>query len=282
MLRLTYTLKDMIEITPERLAMEERMRELILVEGLEPVVPTYTNEIGMEFAWIPPGKFLMGSPEDEPEREETETRREVTLTKGFWLQTTAVTQLQWEQVEGYNPSQLQGDELPVESVRWLDCDHFCYQLSKWTNQGTGLPTDEQWEYACRGGTTSAYWFGETITRALANYHVVSPQPGHLSNQNQERKYEVSFQQVAIPNQQKTVEVKTFIPNSWGIYQMHGNVFEWCQTRIGKPQPDPFSKRVIRGGSLTNRAKFLRSSYRNCLSAWRAFYNVGFRCVVIPD
>ncbi|MGF1578397.1 MAG: formylglycine-generating enzyme family protein [Gemmataceae bacterium] len=275
LLRLSYTLKDMVEITPERLAMEERLRELVLVEKLDPVMPRYTNEIGMEFVWIPPGTFLMGSSHDEPERGHGETQHAVTLTKGFWLQTTPVTQRQWEHVMGDNPSKFPGPELPVERVSWHDCQKFCQKLTERTNRLIVLPTEAQWEYACRSGTTSPFWFGNTITTDQANYHGRPPYAG--SEKGEYRK--------------KTVPVKSFLPNAWGLHAMHGNIFEWCQDwwygdytgrlRIDPTGPTEGSRRVFRGGSWGSPARCSRSAFR--LRAVPGYFDgIGFRCARIPE
>ncbi|MGF1582989.1 MAG: formylglycine-generating enzyme family protein [Gemmataceae bacterium] len=275
MLRLSYTLKDVLEITPERLAKEERLRELILVEGLEPVVPTYTNEIGMEFVWIPPGKFLMGSPEDETERGDNETQHEVTLTKGFWLQRTAVTQSQWEQVMGDNPSEFQDPELPVELVSWFDCEEFCQKLSERTSRKTVLPSEAQLEYACRAGTTTPFWFGTTISTKQVNYEGDESENGADEEESKG----------------PTVHVRSFRPNGWGLYQMHGNVWEWCQTwhenYTQEPRVDPVGPtkgdfRIYRGGSWAYNAASCRSGYREGCDPDLSNDDLGLRCVLAPE
>ncbi|MGF1580957.1 MAG: formylglycine-generating enzyme family protein [Gemmataceae bacterium] len=274
LLRLSYTLKDIIEVTPERLAMEERLRELVLVEKLEPVMPRYTNEIGMEFVWIPPGKFLMGSPEDEPERRDVELQHEVTLTKGFWLQTTAVTQKQWEQVMGNNPSEFRGPELPVECVSWDDCQEFCQKLTERTDRPIVLPTEAQWEYACRSGTTTPFWFGNTITTDQANYHGEYPYAGGETGEFRNR----------------TVVVKSFPGNGWGLYEMHGNVWELCQDwygayagglRIDPTGPTQSRSRVFRGGSWDYNAGRCRSAIRRRVYPVVSYGRLGFRCAQVP-
>ncbi|MGF1578109.1 MAG: formylglycine-generating enzyme family protein [Gemmataceae bacterium] len=275
LLRLSYILKDLSQITPERLAMEERLRELVLVEKLDPVMPRYTNEIGMEFVWIPPGKFLMGSPEDEPERFDNEPQHEVTLTKGFWLQTTAVTQKQWEHVMGNNPSHFRESELPVECVSWNDCQEFCQKLTERTDRPIVLPTEAQWEYACRAGTTSPFWFGKTITTQQVNYHGDYPYDGGPKGQYRDQ----------------TVAVKSFLPNGWGLYEMHGNVCEWCQDwhgeYTGEPRIDPQGPtegppRVIRGGCWVLVAGRCRSAYRDHVVPGGRYDDLGFRCAQVPE
>ncbi len=275
LLRLSYTLKDIVEITPERLAMEQRLRELVLVEKLEPVMPRYTNEFGMEFVWIPPGKFLMGSRQDEPEREENEAQHEVTLTKGFWMQTTAVTQRHWESVMGNNPSHFRGPELPVERVSWNDCQEFCQKVTDQTGRKTGLPTEAQWEYICRAGTTSPFWFGKNITTDQVNYDGEEPYDGGEQGEYRDQ----------------TVPVKSFPPNGWGLYGMHGNVLEWCQDWYGEygsePRIDPEGPaegrhRVIRGGSWGRHAGLCRSAYRLHYDPVLSGSLLGFRCAQVPE
>ncbi|MGF1580956.1 MAG: SUMF1/EgtB/PvdO family nonheme iron enzyme [Gemmataceae bacterium] len=274
LLRLSYTLKDLSQITPERLAMEERLRELVLVEKLDPVMPRYTNEIGMEFVWIPPGKFLMGSPEDEPERDDNEPQHEVTLTKGFWLQTTTVTQRHWEHVMGESPSEFRGPDLPVEMVSWNDCQEFCQRLTERTERPIVLPTEAQWEYACRSGTTTPFWFGQTISTDQVNYNGKYPYAGGEKGEFRNR----------------TVVVKWFPGNGWGLYEMHGNVWEWCQDwygdnpgglRIDPTGPTKGHNRVLRGGGWGYRAGYCRSAYRVHYVPGPRDDNLGFRCAQVP-
>ncbi len=266
LLRLSYTLKDLPDITPDRLAMEQRLRELILVEKVEPVVPKVTNAIGMEFAWVPPGTFWMGSPESEEGREDNETQQLVTLTKGLYVGTTPVTQRHWQSVMGNNPSYFSGDDsLPVESVSWDDCQEFVEALNaseqarlKFSADRAGkfgLLTEAQWEYSCRSGTTTAFWFGETISTAQANYD-----GGEVYGKGKEGEY-----------REQTTRVGSFPPNAWSLYDMHGNVWEWCQDMYGPystagirdPQiAQKRSSRVLRGGSWFNNPAICRSAFRN--------------------
>ncbi len=268
LLRLSYTLKDMIETTPNRLAMEERMRELILVEGLEPVVPTYTDEIGMDFVWIPPGKFLMGSPADEVGREDDETQHQVELTQGFWMARTPVTQLQWRQLmdhepKHYAPEYTQGDERPSQGHNWFECQEFCEKLWSLTGRWTFLPTETQWEYACRAGTTTPFWFGNKLTKEHANI-----------------------------GGEGLSEVKAYPPNSWGLYQMHGDVEEWCEDRyadystnnqvdpLGPPNSPELRRRVLRGGPESFGTEGTRSAARRRSKPLKV--RGGFRCVQISE
>jgi formylglycine-generating enzyme required for sulfatase activity len=218
--------------------------------------------VEMKFAWCPPGTFLMGSPAGEPERSNDETQHRVTLTKGYWLGTHPVTQAQWQAVMGSNPSQFKGDTLPVETVCWDDCQAFVKKLSEKTGKRFRLPTEAEWEYACRAGTTTPFYFGETISTDQANYD-----GNYTYGKGKKGVY-----------REKTTPVGSFPANAWGLFDIHGNVWEWCQDRYGPyassdiidPQStDNGTARVLRGGSW----------YCNpgcCRSACRSSYEPGHR------
>lgn len=170
------------------------------------------------FRWIPKGKFTMGSDEDEPERNTgsifgKENLHEVTFTQGFWLSDTACTQELWQAVMGENPADFkESQQNPVESVSWLAIQGFLHKLNELVpGLNAYLPSEAQWEYACRAGTTTAFAFGENITTEQVNYDGNYPYAG--GKKGEYRK--------------KTVEVKALPANAWGLYQMHGNVWEWC-------------------------------------------------------
>jgi formylglycine-generating enzyme required for sulfatase activity len=171
-------------------------------------------------ALIPAGSFLMGSPEDELHRSETEgPQHEVTLA-AFWMAKTPITQAQWREVAGWprvnrdldiDPSHFKGDNRPVEQVSWLDAMEFCYRLSKRTGRIYTLPSEAQWEYACRAGTTTPFHFGATISTEVANYDGnYTYGPGSKGNYRN-----------------ATTGVAIFPANAWGLRDMHGNVWEWC-------------------------------------------------------
>ena len=164
--------------------------------------------------WIPAGEFLMGSPEDEPERYDNEQQHPVEIDEGFWMADTACTQELWEEVMGKNPSYFTEDnQLPVEKVSWFDCVEFCKKLSALVpGFDFDLPEEAQWEYACRAGTTTPFWWGDTITTDQANYDGNYPYNGGATGEYRA----------------KTVPVKSFKANPWGLYQVHGNVWEWCK------------------------------------------------------
>ena len=226
------------------------------------------------FRWCEPGTFLMGSPANEPEREPWETGNEtqhlVTLTRGFWIAETPVTQALWEIFMGDNPSSFKGAELPVERVSWDDAQHFINKLNGMKSAlQLCLPTEAQWEYACRAGTTTPFSFGDNITTDQVNYDGNYPY-------NKGRKGEF---------RNRTVEVKAFSPNAWGLYQMHGNVREWCQDWYGQypsqPVTDPRGAmsgidRVLRGGSWSFYGMFCRSAYRHHRSTAYLRSTIGFR------
>ncbi len=245
---------------PERAGWQSRMVEL-LVAGVQPCVPRNTlllpGGVPMAFAFVPPGSFLMGSNHPDGEDEEKPVHR-VTLTKGFFLGVHPVTQAQWEAVMGKNPSHFKGENRPVESVSWWDCQEFREKVTKVTKgQGSGsvgLPTEAEWEYACRAGITSEYHYGDVVTPDLVNYN-----GKHSWNGSPKGKYRES-----------TTEVGSFPSNGWGLYDMHGNVWEWCRGWYGAysagDQTDPRvnsngQDRVLRGGSW-------RSVPVNCRSASR--------------
>ena len=204
--------------------------------------------VKLEMVLIPAGKFVMGSPKSEKGRQYNETQREVTLTKPFYIGKYEVTQEQYEAVMGENPSTTKGAKLPVTDVSWADCQRFIKKLNENTKGVFRLPTEAEWEYACRAGTTTAYSFGDSLTKSGANYG-----DGPSGN---------------------TKAVGSYKPNAFGLYDMHGNVFEWCEDRWGEysadavtdpkgPAPGWFTGRyrVLRGGAFNYGGSFARSSDR---------------------
>jgi formylglycine-generating enzyme required for sulfatase activity/predicted DNA-binding protein (UPF0251 family) len=233
----------------------------------------FTNSIAMKFGWIPPGTFMMGSPNDEKERYGNETQHKVTLTKGFYMGVNTVTQEQWQAVMGNNPSKFKGEKnLPVELVSWDDCQEFIKKLRAKDNKSYRLPTEAEWEYACRAGTTTPFHFGETISTDQANYN------GRFT-------YGIGEKGVI---RGKTTPVGSFPANAWGLHDMHGNVWQWCQDweddypqkDVVDPQgPNMGTYRLMRGGSWRSTAGTSRSAYR----AWHdngdpgpRYDHVGFR------
>jgi formylglycine-generating enzyme required for sulfatase activity len=214
--------------------------------------------VSQRFRWINPGSFLMGSPEDEDEAERysNELQHPVTLTQGYWLADTACTQALWMAVMDKNPSEFQDDSNnPVENVSWDDVQTFIEQLNRmFPELKAGLPSEAQWEYACRAGTTTPFSFGANITPEQVNYDGNYPYAGGAKGECRE----------------KTVQVKSLPVNPWGLYEMHGNVWEWCADWYGDYNPeaavDPVgadngSYRVLRGGSWFDLGRSSRSAFR---------------------
>ncbi len=217
------------------------------------------NSIGMEFASIPAGKFLMGSPATEKERSQDETQHEVTLTQGFRMGVHEVTQAQYGQVMGKNPSYFKGATLPVETVSYDEALAFCKKLSdlpaeKAAGRKYRLPTEAEWEYCCRAGTSTPFHFGNELNGTQANCDGTFP-------------YGTTKQG---PYLKKTSPVGSYPPNAWGLYDMHGNVCEWCQDWYGDYPKESIKDpqgciggelRVLRGGYWAFNARDCRAACR---------------------
>jgi uncharacterized protein (TIGR02996 family) len=236
---------------------QARVQELI-AGGMLPVRPRRKLE-DFEFVWIAPGSFLMGSPEDETDRDKDEKQHLVTLTRGFWFGIHTITQGQWQSVTGENPSTFRPDvghrgsidglaeseleHLPVENISWTQTQKYLAQLSRQLGVRLRFPTEAQWEYACRAGTTSPFHFGATLDGTQASCD--SSRNGYGTG-----RVGTYLMRPAV--------VGSYLPNPWGLYDMHGNVWEWCQDWYqpdfdGLPEVDPVRKtrtkngRVARGG-----------------------------------
>jgi sulfatase modifying factor 1 len=229
----------------------------------------------MAFRWCPPGTFTMGSPANEGEKAlaKDEKQVKVTISRGFWMAETEVSQAQWSEVMGgTNPSKFKGMQLPVESVRWDEAKTFCDRLSqsskKWT---VALPTEAQWEYACRAGTTTPFSFGATITTDQVNFNGNFPYAGGAKGEYRE----------------KSTPVGSLPANQWGLREMHGNVWEWCADWYANPLeggtnpmgPKTGTHRVLRGGSWFNVAMGCRSADRNYLAPTIRYPVFGFRVLL---
>jgi len=229
------------------------------------------NSIGMRFSLIPPGEFSMGSPPKEEWHREDEVLHRATLTKPFYLGTTEVTQRQWKAVMGTEPSFCIGDDLPVETVTWKQAAEFCRKLSLKEGVTYRLPSEAEWEYSCRAGTTTPFYTGETISTDAANY-------------DGRKTYAGGKQGVF---RDGTSHVGSLVPNAWGLCDMHGNVWEWCSDWYGEyPRGDvtdptgPASgdRRVLRGGCWINFPAVCRSANRgkDVPVSWN--FHLGFRVV----
>jgi formylglycine-generating enzyme required for sulfatase activity len=228
---------------------------------------------GMEFVKIPKGSFMMGSPDDERDRDSNEKLHHVNIPHDFYLSKTLVTQAQWQALMGNNPSHFKGNNLPVEQVSWFDVQHFIAQLNHKTGQQYRLPTEAEWEYACRAGTTTPFFFGDTITPEQVNYDGNYPYGNAKKGLYRE----------------KTVAVKSLPPNAWGLYEMHGNVWEWCNDWYGDYPNEPVTNptgankgsfRVLRGGSWHGFARYTRSAFRNGRTPDDRDFHFGFRFALV--
>jgi formylglycine-generating enzyme required for sulfatase activity len=268
--------------------------------------------------WIPPGRFWMGSPETEPERRDSEGPQHLVQLQGFFMSQTPITQVQWRQVAGWkegpgeqwgrelklDPSSFQSkegqeendlhllqgesntDQRPVEQVRWEDAMEYCHRLSLRTGRTYTLPSEAQWEYSCRAGTTTPFHFGDMISPELANYR------GDVA-------YADGPQGVY---REQTTPVGMFPANAWGLHDMHGNVWEWCldewhesyegaptdgrawvDAAEGEKSEGLVKTKLLRGGSWSNDPRNCRSAYRFHYQPGYAYYGfVGFRVVCLPQ
>jgi len=253
-------------------------RLLADAESAHALVPTsFTNHLGMKMIWCPPGKFLMGSPEDEKDRRENENQVQVLISHGLWLASTPVTQGQWQALMGNNPSHFTGSmDLPVEQVSWNDVWDFCAKLNAVENLPNSyhyaLPTEAQWKYACRAGTTTPFHFGSTLN-------------GKIANCSGDDTYGT---ETDWPYLGQTSIVGSYSPNSWGLHDMHGNVWEWCADWNGDRLPggiDPSGPttgayRRTRGGAWSDSAALCSSAYRNGDYPDNRRHFVGFRPAIV--
>ena len=235
-------------------------------------------KLDQRFVYIQPGTFIMGSPPHEPGQIHDEKQHSVTLTKGFDMQTTEVTQGQWKAVMGNNPSYFKncGDDCPVEQVSWNDVQEFIKELNFRVGHGPTyrLPTESEWEYAARAGTDTPFSYGRCLSTDQANYEGSSPFPGCSKEKDR----------------QSTIPVASLLPNPWGLYDMHGNVLEWCQDLIGNYPTEPVTNptaesrghgRVARGGDYARWAETCRSGRRDYYVPDTKKKVLGFRLVRNP-
>jgi formylglycine-generating enzyme required for sulfatase activity len=237
---------------------------------------SFTEDLGkgikLEMIAIPGGTFLMGSPENEAGRRDTESPQHQVSVPSFFIGKYLLTQAQYQAVMGNNPARFKGNNRPVEKVSWDDAVAFCQKLTQKTGKNYKLPSEAQWEYACRAGTTTPFYFGKTITPDLVNYdgnYVYAAAP--------KGKY-----------RKQTTDVGTFPPNAFGLYDMHGNVWEWCEDDWqenyiiaplnGSASISQSTRKVLRGGSWFSVPDGCRSAYRDSVDAGFGFFNNGFRVV----
>jgi formylglycine-generating enzyme required for sulfatase activity len=252
--------------------------EEVLSEGVLP----------LRMMLIPAGTFLMGSPEDELERSDYEGPQHEVMLSQFFMAQYPVTQAQWRVVAALpqvnrelksDPSRFKGDLRPVEQVSWLDVVEFCDRITLFTNRQYRLPTEAEWEYACRAGTTTPFHFGETITSDLANYR------------GNDETYGAYGPGILGEYREETTPVDHFEgANSFGLYDMHGNVWEWCQDHWHDNYEgartdgsawllsDESKSRVVRGGSWNLIPWYCRSAFRSFYAPDYIIYYLGFRVV----
>ncbi len=246
----------------------------------------------IKLCWCPPGRFRMGSPPGEPERRPGEDQVDVTFTKGYWMGKYEVTQAEWTRVVGRLPGELtaaggEGDDLPVYNVNYAEAEAFCRKLTEMGRQAGELPagwefrlpTEAQWEYACRAGTTTATSFGDTISSKQANFQ------GKPYNGAEEG-----------PSLKRAAKVGSYPANAWGLHDMHGNVVEWCRdwyhaklpggrdpdlsSAKGTPNRDRTFSRSRRGSAWPDDGWPSRSAFRQRFEPERRSDHIGFRVAVV--
>ncbi|MCC3410629.1 MULTISPECIES: formylglycine-generating enzyme family protein [unclassified Microcoleus] len=231
------------------------------------------NGVVIEMVYIPGGTFMMGWPATKSARYDNESPPPQVIVPTFYAGKYPITQAQWQAVMGNNPSRFKGEKRPVESVSWHEAVAFCRKLSEKSGKIYRLLSEAEWEYACRAGTITPFYFGETITPDLANYDGSYPFGGAP----------MGF------GRHQTMDVGSFPPNPFGLYDMHGQVGEWCSDKEhdnydGAPTDGSFWKtgtndyRVVRGGSWNYHALYCRAAYR-CYISGRGHGDGGFRVAV---
>ena len=223
-----------------------------------------TNTIGMRLVYVPPGEFTMGSAVDEAGRHEDEVQHHVTISRGFYLGVTEVTQAQWQRVMNFNRSETKGDDLPASRLSWRHAETFCRKLGEAEGRTYRLPREAEWEYACRAGTTGPF----------AGTGKLDEMAWHMDNSGDQ------------PH-----PVGGMRPNAWGLYDMHGSVLEWCADLYGRDYPaeavtDPCGPatgtyRVARGGSWRHFARACRSAARASFNPAYQLDQLGLRVLMEP-
>jgi uncharacterized protein (TIGR02996 family) len=275
-IRLSHELTTAVKVR-KREEKESRLQAL-LAGKLLPVVPVQTNSIGMKLALVPPGMCLVGSPKSEAGRARDERKRRVEIGRAFFIGVYPVTQREYTMVMGENPAHFNernggGPDHPVEQVSWKKAVAFCRQLTKRPEEKRArrqyrLPTEAEWEYASRAGTSSPFHFGESLSSKQANFNGQYPYGDAPKGRYLKR----------------TSKVGRYRPNAFGLYDMHGNVSEWCEDELAIPDRDytyPKGKdRVIRGGSWQDAGWGCRSACRDSFPAADGDYFHGFRVVCV--
>lgn len=230
---------------------------------------------GIVLVLIPPGKFVMGSTQSELQRDGDEVQQPALIESAFYLGETEVTVAQWRQIMGTAPREaVRSDdgELPITGVSWHKAKKFVHRMNAQGSSGWRLPTEAEWEYACRAGTTTAFSFGDNITPKQVNYDGQRPYAGGEPGLRRDG----------------PVPVRGLPRNPWGLYEMHGNVFEWCEDLYvvhperGVPANDsPGASRVLRGGAWSSKGKQIRSGSRDGYPPSSSGPKYGFRIVIAP-
>jgi sulfatase modifying factor 1 len=255
---------------------------MILILGSAPghaLEPRVQNDLRMEFVLIPAGTFLMGSPQDEPNRNADEVQHNVSISRPFYIQTTEVTLGQWWAVMGQRMfgARKGPENAPVTSVSWFDTQEFINKLNAGGESHYRLPTEAEWEFACRAGAMTAYAWGNTIDCTKAMY---------ANNPVKSEKCLPFAKSRGLPVG-GPAPVKCYRPNRWGIYDMHGNVWEWCQDwhapyetkdAVDPCGPSSGEFRIRRGGSWYRFGYYCRSANRNFGHPAARYRTTGFRLV----
>ena len=233
----------------------------------------------MKFCYCPPGSFMMGSSVNESGHYQDEKQVSVRISKGFWMARTECTQAQWTALMNSNPSEFRGVTLPVENVSWDEVQNFLAELNQSVTAAPRwkfvLPSEAQWEYACRAGTQTPFSFGEALNGNEANCN------GNYNPYGTETKG---------PNLEKTAVAGSYRPNGWGLYDMHGNVQERCSDWFTEKLPggvDPIGAagsylRAARGGGWNNSASNCRAACRDRTTDYYRGSDLGFRVALIPS
>jgi sulfatase modifying factor 1 len=272
-----------IEFPAAQLPAAESLQNQPLFRGAKP--GDQREIMDAQFCWCPPGRFKMGSPPNEVERRPDEDQVDVTLSRGFWMAKFETTQGLWKKVMSKLPGPLtiqlpEGDDFPVGNVNFAEAEEFCAKFSTLAHQRGSLPadweirlpTEAQWEYACRAGTTTATAFGDKLSSRQANFQGKPYNGGEPG-----------------PTLGRAAKVRSYPANAWGLHDMHGNTFEWCRDWYrpqlpGGTDPDLYlgkaSSRVRRGGGWTDDGWPCRSAFRLRFEPERRYDHIGFRIVAV--